>query len=1621
MKTPKYSNTSRLRRLSRINLPALAALVALPLLTAKAADINWQGGTADYTNAADWVGGVVPGAGDNAINDNGTNNVVQINVGDPDWTVNDIRAGNGAGDGAWVQNGQTVTLNGWFRLGIIATNTGVYTLNGGTINYQGNHFTIGEFGAGIVNMNGGAINGSGNFAINLGGINDGNVNPLNSNTCVFTQTNGAVNITGGGQLFVGNQGTGIYNLSGGSMDVHNYIAFGRSGGNGTVNMTGGILNQDGGGNLLVGTGYQNNGNTAVGVLNQSGGTINSQGQFLVPESSPATGTYNLSGTGALNVNDWIAIGRDGGTGVLNITNGSITHTGGGNFDIGAGGTGTVNQNGGAVTNLAGQTWIGDSSVGTWNLNGGIANLGTVNLSESGSGSGTLNVNGGSLIVTELTTGDPVAGSALYLNGGTIVAAADNANFLHDLTIAGISAGGAIFDSHGFNINIAQELDDNGGGGLTKDGLGTLTLSGPNTYVGNTVVNAGALAVTTASIGAGNYTVADNAALDVQVLSANAQLNVANLALGSSAGATVGFDLGGFGNPSSAPLNASGALAVNGTIVVNLTDTLPQIGQFPLIAFTGTPSISGGFTLGSVPFGVGAYLSNNVSSIDLVITNVSLPRWDGLAGGDWDIGLTTNWVNIGDGLPTYYAEGSKVLFDDNAAGTTMVNLTTALHPAGVTVNNSSLSYVFAGSGKISGATGLTKEGSSTLVITNSGGNDYTGATVISGGSLIVNSLDNGGSPSAIGASSADPTNLVLSGGTLVYSGPDTSINRGYSVSGTNQNSINTTGNLTLTGTMTADAAAGFSKSGLAGLVYATAGSNVLSDASSGGYDVLDGSVIFDGSNGGQVNVIGNVLGLNGQNSVATVLVTNSVIDTPNIGLNNNGGTTNVMTIDGNSTVSLSSWLIFNNGGAGVSTLTLNNGTLNVNNGKILMGGAPAPGGVSTSILNINGGVLNNAGGNAFDIGDGNWNGAGARTGIVNQSSGTNNCNNDLLVGYTSGGTGFYNLTNGQLNVSGQTEVGNGGVGTFNLLNGTVTSTGEMDVGNNGGVGTLNISNGTLNVNNWFVTGRAGSTNCFLNMSGGTLNKNNNGAFIIASGAGNNGITNSGTFNISGGTVNSSGEFWIAENTLTTGTNNISGTASMNIHDWVTVGRGGLGVVNMSGGQFNSDTQPFVVGIYGGGTGVWNQVGGALSVNQDIWISEGENNSTPSGTINLNGGTITNTGWLAVGREGGDAVFNINGGTYVRSGAGGGANGPNVTIATGGTANTGTVNVNGGYVDVSAGDTWIGENFVANWNQNNGSAINSYVQLGRNGGAAGTLSLNGGMFAATQIAAGGGSSTMNFNGGILLARASSTSFISGLGQANVLAGGAIIDTAANSVSVNQALLGGSSDGGLIKNGTGTLYLNGVNTYTNITQVTAGALGGSGTIMGQVTVASGARLSPGTASIGTLTINNALSLDASSSTLVKVSMDGGATNDAVNGLSSVSYGGSLVVTNAGTSPLVYGSQFKLFSSASPGSGNFTSVTILPAGTGTFNPATGILTITSVGVVTFNPVTASSGNLILTGQGGTPGAGYTLLTTTNLVTPVSLWTTSTTGTFDGTGAFSNAIPINVSQPTEFFRMRTP
>ena len=223
-----------------------------------------------------------------------------------------------------------------------------------------------------------------------------------------------------------------------------------------------------------------------------------------------------------------------------------------------------------------------------------------------------------------------------------------------------------------------------------------------------------------------------------------------------------------------------------------------------------------------------------------------------------------------------------------------------------------------------------------------------------------------------------------------------------------------------------------------------------------------------------------------------------------------------------------------------------------------------------------------------------------------------------------------------------------------------------------------------------------------------------------------------------------------------------------------------------------------------------------------------------------------------------------------------------------------------------------------------------------------------------------------------------FLGGVANIGNLSGQGRIDpvygqgTAVRTLQVNQdadtTFSGVIADGtygrvlALTKVGPATLTLSGTNTYGGGTTVSNGALlangalansavtvkagatlGGNGSIGGRVGIESGGTLSPGTA-IGTLTING--SLDLAGTTWMEVNP----TNrqcDFVQGLTNLTYGGALVVSNVAgpANPPEVGQNFQLFAVPAARSGNFSSITPPLTGgrTWNFNPTNGMLSVVS------------------------------------------------------------------------------
>jgi autotransporter-associated beta strand protein len=212
-------------------------------------------------------------------------------------------------------------------------------------------------------------------------------------------------------------------------------------------------------------------------------------------------------------------------------------------------------------------------------------------------------------------------------------------------------------------------------------------------------------------------------------------------------------------------------------------------------------------------------------------------------------------------------------------------------------------------------------------------------------------------------------------------------------------------------------------------------------------------------------------------------------------------------------------------------------------------------------------------------------------------------------------------------------------------------------------------------------------------------------------------------------------------------------------------------------------------------------------------------------------------------------------------------------------------------------------------------------------------------------------------------------------------------------------------------------------SLTLASGQTLTGDGSVKGDLTVGSGVRLAPGI-SMGRLTFNNSLTLAADSTTIIELSKSP-TTNDVVRVLSTLTYGGTLVVTLMNRSELAAGDTFKVFE-ATNYRNSFSHLALPPLASGlAWNTndlnRTGALRVVNTAQPIFGVMTAAQGSVVVHGSGGTPNSMYYILCSTNVPLPLAQWTPLLTNTFDTSGhfAFTNAIDLNT--PQQFFLIQMP
>ena len=232
--------------------------------------------------------------------------------------------------------------------------------------------------------------------------------------------------------------------------------------------------------------------TVAGVAaGMAGGVEVSQGKLVLTANSASTGPIVISNGGTLELRSTLGLGLYSGS----ITNnGSLVynHTGGHFFSGAISGNGTLEiKNTGTGTGVlslnAANTFTGDTilTAGRLRLNHADAIKFSKLVTNSSSGTVSFGIAGGTYNVGALSGNGTIALSDTAATPGAITLVTGNSNVAESFT--GILSGL---------------------GNLKKSGTNTLTLTGANTYAGQTIVSSGTLALSgagTLGVGAVNLT------------------------------------------------------------------------------------------------------------------------------------------------------------------------------------------------------------------------------------------------------------------------------------------------------------------------------------------------------------------------------------------------------------------------------------------------------------------------------------------------------------------------------------------------------------------------------------------------------------------------------------------------------------------------------------------------------------------------------------------------------------------------------------------------------------------------------------------------------------------------------------------------------------------------------------------------------------------------------------------------------------------------------------------------------------------------------------------------------------------------------------------------------------
>jgi fibronectin-binding autotransporter adhesin len=654
----------------------------------------------------------------------------------------------------------------------------------------------------------------------------------------------AAGITGGGNVI--KSGAGTLTLAAGNGQANTTINQGQL----NVNHLAALGTPAGTLTMAAGTSIDNTSGAAVTVANPKSISLGSSLTFIGSNDLDlGEGNVALSGNTSINVAaNQLTFSGDitgnnfgitkTGSGTLRLDGLSGVNSFSGNSFVNAGtlvigGTSTLGGSQSSILTVADGAFLqveGTASTGTVTVVSrpdGVTVSSVIDANQTINSSGSLNANNAKFNgVTTVASGVTVSASANFL-GAAPATATPGRIVLESGSTLNATAGFNISPNQGialesgtanFEVSPSQALivesSIAGSGGVMKMGSGNLRLTGTNTYTGGTTVSSGILGISNGDA-----------------------LGAVSGALKIDGGTVVGAQVA-----SGAPITAVTIAAERSVVLANGktsgmdAQTGLSLRYDGVIGQENGAGAAAGLRIGSSAARTGTVIlgGNNTytgaTAVNFGTLSVSNIGNGGVAG---NLGASSNAAaNLVLGGGTLQYTGTNASSD---RGFTLSNSTTS----SIDVSTSDTTLTMSG-GSAATSGSLTKVGAGTLRLT--GANAHTGATTVTSGTLSVSDIGNGGVAGNLGASSSAAANLVLSGGTLQYTGATAASDRSFTLTNSTSSSINVPTletALTLSGGSAATSGA-LTKTGAGTLRLTGANSHTGATTVAGGRLVVNGS-------------------------------------------------------------------------------------------------------------------------------------------------------------------------------------------------------------------------------------------------------------------------------------------------------------------------------------------------------------------------------------------------------------------------------------------------------------------------------------------------------------------------------------------------------------------------------------------------------------------------------------------------------------------------------------------------------------------------------------------------------------------------------------------------------------